>query len=88
MAYRHAHHIARQARFNTCPVLSVHRNYNMAGQVQWEVLMGQDESSGFKETTAPTRSEAIARAQDVKRASDGFITEIWAQHGRGMILQP
>ena len=85
--YRHAHTIARQARFNNCPVLSIHRDYNAVGGVQWDVLIGTDKNGGFKETTSPTRAEAIERALDIQTASGGFITEVWAQRGRAMVRQ-
>lgn len=79
--YPHAHAIARQARFNNCPVISIHRNYNLAGQTQWELLIGTDPFGGFKESVAPTKKEAIERARDVVDASNGFVSAIYAQRG-------
>lgn len=80
--YHHAYAIARAARFNNCHIISVHRDYNATGQTQWEVYIGTDRWGGFKETVAATRKEAIERALDIAAASEGFIKEVWAQHGR------
>ena len=80
--YHHAHTIARNARFNNCPVITVHKDYNLKGQPQWEVFIGTNVRGGFKEATAPTRAEAIEIAKDVAKVSGGFITDVMAQHGR------
>lgn len=82
MSYHHAHAVARQARFNNCPVISLHRDANMRGQTQWDILIGTTSMTGFRESVAPTKAEALERARDIAKASDGFITEIYAQRGR------
>jgi len=81
MTYHHAGYIARLARFNNCPVISIHRDCNMRGQTQWDVLIGLDQYTGFREASVPTKSEAFEIARDIAKASDGFITAIYAQRG-------
>lgn len=80
--YHHAHTIARNARFNNCPVVTVHKDYNLKGQLQWDVFIGTDEHGDFKEATAPTRAEAVEIAKDVAKVSGGFVTDVMVQHGR------
>lgn len=79
--HHHARTIARYARFNKCPIVSIHRDCNMKGQAQWDLLIGADQFSGFRELTFPTKAEAFEAARDIARASDGFIEAIYAQRG-------
>lgn len=79
--HHHSRTIARQARFNNCPVISIFRDTNAKGQTQWDLLIGTDAYSGFRELTLPTKAEAFEVAREIASVSNGFITEIYAQRG-------
>ena len=85
--FHHSYNIARKARLNYLPIVSVHRDYDVEGRVLWRVMIGITPWVCFCETVASTRVEAIERAVDIARASGGFITQVWAQRGKGMIAQ-
>lgn len=80
MSYK-AQYIAQQARFNNCPIVSIHRDCNMKGQTQWEIYIGTDQFGGFREGVSPTKSEALERARAIAAASYGYIEAIYAQRG-------
>lgn len=75
--YHYASTIARQARFDNCTVLQIHKGYNLKVQTIWELYIATDETQGgFKEAVFPTLREAKESAADIESMSNGFIKKI------------
>ena len=69
----------RNALFNNCKIVSIHRDCDHNGRTIWQVLVGHDEISGFEHGRDKTRKDAIAFA-----LSRYPSLEIVAQHGDSM----